>query len=205
VSPRASAAAAARTRAAVVAETVDLASTGGLETISIGRLAESLEMSKAGVIGPFGSKEKLQLAALEEAATIYRRELWERAETERPGLPRLRAIAAAWLSYLERDVFPGGCFMTQVAAEFDGRPGAVRDAIAHYLDVWDSVIQAEVRTALERGELPDDADPAQVAFEMNGIAQGVNQARQLRRDPEAVERGRRAMESLLGPLPAALP
>jgi AcrR family transcriptional regulator len=197
MSPRSSAEAAARTRAAVVAETVDLASTGGLETLSIGQLAESLRMSKAGVIGPFGSKEQLQLAALDEAAAIYRRELWGPAESATPGLPRLRAIAEAWLSYLERDVFPGGCFMTQAAAEFDGRPGAVRDAVARYLDLWDSVIQAEVRTAVENGDLPADADPAQIAFEMNGIAQGVNQARQLRGDAQAVDRGRRAMARLL--------
>lgn len=198
MSPRSSAKEAERTRSTVLAGAIDLASTGGLETLSIGRLATSLEMSKAGVVGPFGSKEKLQLAAIEEANEIFRREVWDPAADEEPGLPRLRALCEAWVSYLERDVFPGGCFLTQAAAEFDGRPGPVRDSVARALNLWDKVLRREAETAVERGELPADIDPGQLAFEIAGIAQGVNQARQLRNDPDAAERGRRAMARILG-------
>ena len=153
-------------------------------------------MSKAGVIGPFGSKESLQLAALERAIEIFRREIWEPAATAEPGLARLEAIADAWLSYLERDVLPGGCFLTQAASEFDGRPGPVRDAIDRAYAQWDAVLVRDVVAAVRAGSLPD-VDPEQVAFELGAIAQGVNQARQLRGDPQAVQRGRRAMRRVL--------
>jgi AcrR family transcriptional regulator len=198
MSPRASAKAAAATRSSILDEAVEIASTTGLEPLSIGRLAEQLEMSKAGVVGPFGSKEQLQLAAIERASETFRREVWEPAADAEPGLPRLWGICEAWLSYFERDVFPGGCFLTQASAEFDGRPGPVKDAIAGGLVRWESVLAGEAATAIGRGELPAGTDPGQIAFELNSIAQGVNQARQLRADPEAIARGRRAMRRVLG-------
>jgi AcrR family transcriptional regulator len=198
MSPRNSAAGAAATREAIVAEAVGRASIEGLEGITIGKLAASLGMSKAGVVGGFGDKEAIQLAAVAAAVEIYRREIWDPAEAADPGIARLRAIAEAWMSYLERDVFPGGCFMTAVSVEFDDRPGPVRDAILAALDRWDSVLAHEAKAAVAAGDLPADTDPTAIAFAMNGIAMATNQAHRLRRDPAAGDRGRAAMERLLG-------
>ena len=52
------------TREAILDRAVDLASTDGLEGLTIGRLAAELEMSKSGLFGHFGSKEGLQLATI---------------------------------------------------------------------------------------------------------------------------------------------
>jgi AcrR family transcriptional regulator len=190
--PRRSAAAALETRHSIVDRAVDVASLEGLEGLTIGRLAGELEMSKAGVIGHFGSKEALQLAALDRAADIFRREVWEPAADLDPGADRLGAIADGWVSYLERDVFPGGCFLTAASTEWDGRSGPVRDAVKKTLDLWWRVLAAEAAAAgLD--------DPEQFAFEINGIAMGLNQALQLGLDQRAPERARKAMRRLLRP------
>jgi len=126
VSPRRSVAEARQTRADILAKSVRLASTEGLEGLTIGRLATALDMSKSGVLGHFGSKEELQLAVVDAAADMFTREVADRARGTTPGLPKLLAMCAAWVSYLERRVFPGGCFFTAAAAEFDDRPGRVR-------------------------------------------------------------------------------
>lgn len=188
--PRRSVAEARKTHDSIVARAVDLASLEGLEGLTIGRLAGELDMSKAGVIGHFGTKEALQLAALEQANEIFRREVWDRAAGEEAGLPRLRAIAEAWISYLERDVFPGGCFLTAASTEWDGREGPVRDAIASSLDLWRRLLRREAREA-------GYEDPDQVAFELGGIAVGLNQALQLFGDRSAGRRARRAVERVL--------
>lgn len=197
MSPRASASAAAETRTGIIDAAVRQASLEGLESVTIGRLAGSLEMSKAGVIGPFGTKRQIQLAALESAIEIFRRKVWEPSSKAETGLPRLMAITDAWLEYLTGEVFPGGCFLTQAAAEFDGRPGEVRDAVDRTLRLWEGVLEHEVEVAVGKGELPENTDPAQVAFEIHAIAQGVNQARQLRSDPKARDRGAAAFRRIL--------
>jgi AcrR family transcriptional regulator len=197
MSPRRSAAEAAGTRTAIVGRALELGSLEGLEGLTIGRLAGDVGMSKSGLIRHFGSKEGLQLAALQAAIELFQREIWEPVADEPPGLVRLRAMCEAWLSYLERDVLPGGCFLTAAASEFDGRGGPVRDATRKAWARWLRTIEGEVRTAIEAGELPADTDPEQVAFELNGIVMGLNNALQLHGDREAPARARRAINRVL--------
>jgi AcrR family transcriptional regulator len=199
VSPRRSAAEAAGTRTAIVERALELGSLEGLEGLTIGRLADDVGMSKSGLIRHFGSKEGLQLAALGAAIDLFQREIWDPVADEQPGLVRLRAICAAWISYLERDLLPGGCFLTAAATEFDGREGAVRDATRKAWARWMRTLAAEARTAVEAGELPAGTDPEQVAFELNAIVMGLNNARQLHGDRTAAARARRAIERVLGP------
>jgi AcrR family transcriptional regulator len=199
VMPRRSAADAARTKEAIIDRSVALASVEGLEGLTIGRLATDLDMSKAGVIGHFGTKEELQLAALSAARAVYKREVWDRAVAvaPEPGHRRLLAIADAWMSYLARDVFPGGCFITSASCEFDDRPGRVRDAIRAQHEQWLAVLRREAAAAIAAGDLPRGTRADDVAFTMNAIAMGTNQARHLARDPDGPARGWRAMRTLL--------
>jgi len=47
----------------------------------------------------------------------------------RPGLGQLAAVCEAFFSYVERRVFPGGCFFVATALEMGARPGSVRDRV----------------------------------------------------------------------------
>lgn len=198
VSPRRSVAEARQTRADILAKGVRLASVEGLEGLTIGRLATALDMSKSGVLGHFGSKEDLQLAVVDMAADMFTREVADRARGVAPGLPKLLAMCGAWVSYLERRVFPGGCFFTAAAAEFDDRPGRVRDAIAGLTTVWNRDLYRQIRRATEAGTLPPDTDADQLIFELTGVILALNYAIQLHRDTTAPGRARRALGRLLG-------
>ncbi|KAK1179826.1 TetR/AcrR family transcriptional regulator [Streptomyces sp. NBS 14/10] len=201
MSPRKSVAEARRTRERITERGVAIASVEGLEGLTIGRLATDLGMSKAGVLGHFGTKQALQLATLDAAAAIYSRLVWEPAQGAQPGLPRLRAICEAWITYLEtaRDTFPGGCLFTTASIEFDARDGLVHDAVARLFGIGRRRLAAEVRTAVAAGELPADTDPEQIAYELVGLYMALNQEIQLFAAPEAAERTRRALDRILAP------
>ena len=173
-------------RDAILTRAVDLASVEGLEGLTIGRLAGDLEMSKSGLFGHFGSKEELQLATLDAACEIFGREVLEPARRAAPGRDRLAALCDAWIGYLEREVFPGGCFLTAASAEFDGRPGPVRDKVRGALVAWLGELERQATLA-------GVEDPAQLAFELNALAQGANLAYQLYGDATAFARARAAM------------
>lgn len=182
-----------RTREAILSFAASLASVEGLEGLTIGRLAAEMEMSKSGLFRHFGSKEELQLAVVDTARQVFIDEVVTPARQASPGLARLWALCDAWLVYVEREVFPGGCFFMAAAAEFDNRPGPVRDDIARNMQEWLSYLERAARRAQEQGEINPEADPAQIAFELHAFYLGANWAEQLFGDKQATARARKAI------------
>jgi len=194
-----------RTRQSILDRAVDLASIEGLGGLTIGRLAEELGMSKSGLFAHFGSKEELQLATIESARERFIEHAFRPALKAERGYPRLMAIARAWLAYVKREVFPGGCFFAAASFEFDGRPGLVRDAIASMMNTWIESIEKSVKMAQDEGHLDPDIEPAQLAFEINAIFFGANFSYQLRGDKKALERAMEAIETRLESLRIVTP
>lgn len=186
-----------RTRQSIVEHAVDLASLEGLEGLTIGRLAEELAMSKSGLFAHFGSKEDLQLATIEAAGERFLKEVLRPAFREPRGYPRLLAICRGWIAYVERKVFPGGCFFAAASFEFDGREGKVHDAIVKAMDDWIDALETAVSMARDEGHLRSDIDVKQLAFELNSLFFGANFAYELRTDLGALSRALRAIETRL--------
>jgi AcrR family transcriptional regulator len=155
-------------------------------------------MSKSGLFAHFGSKEELQLATIEEAREIYAREVIEPARAGGAGIIRLHALCEAFLSYLERAVFPGGCFFASAMAEFDGKaPGPVRDRIAQCQDQWMNTLERAARQAQDREELRAGADPRQLVFELEAALLSANWYFHLFSDATYLDRARRAVRARL--------
>lgn len=196
--PRRSTADVAETRAAVTGVAVDRASVEGLDGLTIGGLAEEVAMRKSSVFSLFGSKRELQLATLDAAVEQFTNEVWKPVANRAPGRERLLALCDQWLAYHEREMLPGGCFFTTATVEFDARPGPLRDAVADVVRRWLRVLEHEVATAAEAGELPADAEPADVAFELNALAAAASYGFHLSRDRQVFARARRSMRRVLG-------
>lgn len=172
---------------------MDVASAEGLEGLTIGRLAAALALSKSGLFAHFGSKEELQLATVEAAREVFIREVVTPAFRAERGLPRLWKLCDTWLGYVRGGVFRGGCFFAAAAAEFDGRPGPVRDRIAAVMKEWLEVLRRGVAESQAAGQLDPALDAAQLAFEFNALELGANWAFQLHGDRRAFARARAAI------------
>jgi AcrR family transcriptional regulator len=130
-----------RTRAAILAEAARLATVDGVDGLSIGRLATAIGMSKSGLYAHFGSKEDLQLATIASARETFTNEVFVPALDAPQGIRRLHAACDAFLSYIERRVFPGGCFFAVAAADVGTRSGPVRDAVAAQQRDWTELLE----------------------------------------------------------------
>lgn len=186
-----------RTRHAILETAVHIASAEGLEGLTIGRLATELSMSKSGLFAHFGSKEDLQVATVEAARTIFIREVIKPAFESSKGLQRLWMLCDIWLSYVQSGVFRGGCFFAAAAAEFDSRPGPVRDRIAEIMKEWLAALRNAIVEAQEAGHLDKEIDATQLAFEFNSLELGANWAFQLYGDARAFKRAREAIRERL--------
>jgi AcrR family transcriptional regulator len=185
------------TRASILSVAVDIGAAEGLEALTVGRLAAALDMSKSGLFAHFGSKEELQIATVQAAREIFVAEVVEPALAAQPGLPRLRALCEAWLLHAERSCKKGGCFFSQAAAEFDARPGLVRDHVAESLREWLLGLEGAVKAAVLAGHLPKNTDATQLAFELNAFVTAADSAGQLFGDKKAFGRARAAISARL--------
>lgn len=186
-----------RTHTAILDAATRLASVEGVHGLTIGRLAESLGVSKSGLYAHFGSKEQLQLETIEAAKAIFEEEVMRQAARASPGLPQLEAILEGFFSYVERGVFPGGCFFAGLLAEVDARDGAVHDVAADWERESLEGMAGPVLDAQRSGDVAPDVDPRQVAFELYACMELANYHFVLFRDPEVLDRGRRAARGIV--------
>lgn len=184
----------AQTRAAILDRAIDLASVEGLEGLTIGRLASELEMSKSGLFAHFGSKRELQLATVRAAARRFGEAVIGPALAAPEGAPRLRAIAETYIDHIDRSAYSGGCFWGATSAEYDDRPGPVRDEIAAAIDAWLAELERQARIA-------GVEDPAGLAFELYAVVMGANSRYRLSGDRAAFEHARTIVDRLLRELP----
>jgi AcrR family transcriptional regulator len=185
-----------RTRAAILDAALRLVSKAGLDGLTIGTLAEVTGMSKSGLFAHFGSRDELLLAVLAHGQAQFTEVVFQPAMAKPRGLPRLRAMFVNWLDWTESAELPGGCPMIGGAAEFDDKPGPVRDMLAGGQRTWIETLKRAVRQAIEERQLAADTDPEQIAFEMFGIALVVHHHRRLLGYRKARERALAALDSL---------
>ena len=186
-----------RTRAAILDEALRLVSKAGLDGLTIGTLAEATGLSKSGLFAHFGSREELLLAVLAHGQQRFGEVVFQPALGKPRGAPRLRAMFVNWLDWTESAALPGGCPMIGGAAEFDDKPGPVRDTLAGGQRAWIETLRRAVRQAIEERQLAANTDPEQIAFEVFGIALVVHHHRRLLGYKKARERALTAFESLL--------
>lgn len=186
-----------RSRRTILLAAAQLATTLGLDGLSIGRLAEHVGMSKSGLYAHFRSKEELELATIETALEIFKQDVLAPAMTAPPGLRRLFALADAFLSHVERRVFPGGCFFAAVASELDTRPGKARDRVCQIQRSWLDLLGTCVTDAQAAGEVDTTADAAQVLFEASAMLVTANYAFVMHGDPKLLERARQGLRNVI--------
>ena len=179
------------TRASILDRAVDLASVEGLEGLTIGRLAAELRMSKSGLFAHFGSKQELQLATIGAAAVRFRAAVIDPALDLPDGAPRLRVMAERYLDQLGD--YSGGCFWAATSAEYDDRPGPVRDEIVALLEAWLGELERQARIA-------GVENPERFAFELYSLVMGANARYRLSGERRVFEYAREAVDRLLGEL-----
>jgi AcrR family transcriptional regulator len=184
------------TRAAIVEAALALARRDGLESLTIGVLAGETQMSKSGVFAHFGAREELQRAVLEAYAQSFVADVLQPAVRAPRGLPRLRTVLDRWVAWLAREAGQG-CLMMAGAAEYDDRPGPLRDAMVAIVTGWKGELLEAIAQAVEAGHLRTNVDAEQLVFEIYGLMLALHQDARLLRSPDSVARTRVGLTRLL--------
>jgi AcrR family transcriptional regulator len=161
----------AATREAIIDRAYEIARFSGVEGLSIGPLAGAVGMSKSGVFAHFGSREELQLAVIESAATRFGEAVFMPALSQPRGLPRLRALMHNWFEWVRGN--SGGCVLLGSVTEYDDRPGPLRDQVMRNEQRWRDLLRRAIQLAIECGHLRA-GDTDQYAFELYAFPLAVH-------------------------------
>ena len=163
-----------QTREAIVAQGLLIAAREGLGAISIGRLAKELRISKSGLFLHFGSKEKLELAVVEQARVQFLNHVQKRAQDDKlTGIERLWFLCDSWLDFVEHGAFPGGYFFTGVFFQTAKQNGPIPRFIRKAVRNWIDTLEEAVKQARSSEEITTDTDTREIAFELNSLLLGA--------------------------------
>ncbi|HTH61976.1 MAG TPA: TetR/AcrR family transcriptional regulator [Paraburkholderia sp.] len=186
-----------QTRAAILDAALDLAGRDGLEGLTIGLLAERMQMSKSGVFAHFGSREDLQVEVVREYHRRFEEEVFFPSLAEPRGLPRLRAMLSRWFEKRIHEVMTG-CIYISGAVEYDDRAdNPVREQLVASVTMWRAALLRAISQAIEEGHLRRDTDPALMLFELYSVTLGLHHDGRFLHLPDAVEHARTALEKLI--------
>ncbi|MFB9728840.1 TetR/AcrR family transcriptional regulator [Haloechinothrix salitolerans] len=186
-----------QTHTVILEAAMRLASIEGLGSLTVGRLARELDISKSGVFAHFRSKERLQRETIDAAQAVFDREVVRPGLAAPAGLAQVENLCEAYLRYVERRVFPGGCFFAQLLAEYDAPAGAIHDAVAEGQRGWLGLLEGLITTAKDQGELHPAIDATQLAFELYAALELANYLFILYSDPAMTDRGRHAIRTAI--------
>lgn len=161
------------TRERIVDRALRLAAVKGLGGLSIGSLAQKLNMSKSGLFAHFGSKENLEIAVVERAGLLFFNHILPTEEDGLEGIERLWAVCENWLSFVEKGVLPGGYFFTGAFFQCAEQGGPIPRRITDIVRRWVSTLRDAVDGARSKGDFRSHVDARQTALELNGILIGV--------------------------------
>jgi AcrR family transcriptional regulator len=197
-----------RSRDAILEQAVTLASVEGLDGLTLGRLAAATGLSKSGFFAHWQSKEELQLDAVAWAERQWIEYIVTPALAAPQGVRRLFALHEARLRFYDSGVLPGGCFFFAVQAEFDDRPGPIHTKVAAAARAWATLIERLAAEAVALGELDENTDVPQLAYEIDAFGLAVvTRSRLLDGDTSSVYSRRAVLRRLrsLCPDPQILP
>lgn len=184
------------TRAAILDVALELASRDGLEGLTIGLLADKMNMSKSGVFAHFGSREDLQIEVVKLYHHHFEQEVFYPSMKEPRGLPRLQTMFARWVKRVSVEI-ASGCIYISGAVEYDDRPGAIREELAGMVRAWKNALRRCAVQTIEMGHLSSDTDPDQLVFEMYGLILALHHDARFLKLPGSVNRAEVGFERLI--------
>ena len=185
-----------QTKQAIVEAALGMATLIGLEGLSIGSVAELMQMSKSGVFSHFGSRDELQISVVREYFRQFEEEVFQPALDQPRGLPRLRALFANWMKRVSVEL-QSGCIFISGAVEFADRPGPVREALVFSVQTWLEAFHRAIVQAREEGHLLPDTDARQMVFEIHSLILGLSYEARFLRVPGAIERALNAFDHVV--------
>lgn len=186
------------TRQLILSTAMKIASTHGIQGITIGELAKAIGMSKSGLFAHFENKDNLQLEILKMASDHFIDKVLKPAFSKPRGLPRIKALFQNWMDYLKDDKYlPGGSIFIAASFELDDRPGLLKDFVQKSQNDLILNIEKSVQIAMDCGDLKPSTDKEEFAWKLYSFVLGFHHYKRMLHSEQAESLIQKAFEDLI--------
>jgi len=184
------------TKSLILDVALEIASTAGLEGLTIGVLADKVGMSKSGVFAHFGSREELQVEVVRAYHQSFQELVFVPALLKPKGLARLNYMISAWLK-MSVGEDTSSCFFISGAAEFDDRPGIVRDELVNSVQQWRDALLRAIKESIAVGHLQKKTDAQALLFQIYSIVLGAHHDSRFLDNPKGTSIANKLIKEIL--------
>ncbi len=181
----------------ILSHGLGIASQQGLHALSMGTLARELDLPRSGLTSQFSDVESLQLGVLEQAATLFLRDVIDATAAAPAGEARLKALFGKWIAWSRAPTLKGGCPFVHASRQATALPEPVRVRLKEVLDSWSAVLAQAIVDAKHAQQFRPDVDPEQTVFELHGLYLGHHFFHWYQKDRLSELRTMKAFERLL--------
>ncbi len=186
------------TKKTILDEAMKIASTHGIQGITIGELAKKVGMSKSGLFAHFENKDNLQLEILRMASEHFVESVMKPAFREEKGLPRIVAMFNHWLAFLnDHSTLPGGSIFVSASFELDDRPGVLKDFVQKSQNDLILNMEKAVQLAIDCKHLKSSTNKNDFAWKLYSYVLGYHHFKRMLNHPEAEELIKNAFKELV--------
>ena len=186
-----------KTRQRILTAAVETACINGFNGLNLQPLADRVGLTKSGLYAHFGSKEALQIAAVEHAAALFQNTVVAPAKTAPAGMPRLRGVFERWLEWPGGAGLTGHCPFFAAAVLFEEEESPVRERLTRLFRDFREVLEQLVASAIRHGHVPVGTQPRQLVHELVALRYAHHWGRDFMRERETAARTRVAFAALI--------
>ncbi|MEV6767644.1 TetR family transcriptional regulator [Nocardia sp. NPDC051030] len=145
----------------------------GYEATSMSDLVEHLGIAKASIYATFGSKQDFYAKALQRYLDTTDPKIMTELSQPGPVLPAVRALVHRYVTEASHDQQHRGCMVVNSAVELAARDGGVARLVEASWAFLETTLAAALTRAQAQGELPENAEPRELARFLLVFFQGV--------------------------------
>ena len=162
-----------RTKEFIIERAASIFNEKGYAGTSLSDLTNATGLTKGSIYGNFDNKDEVALAAFDynfNRVTLY---IKDKILAANNSIDRLLVYPHVYRDFLKIPFLKSGCPILNTSTEADDTHPALRERASNALAFWKTSIENQIKRGIERGELRDETNPAEVAVILMSLIEGA--------------------------------
>lgn len=161
-----------RTRQFIIERTAPVFNEKGFAGTSLNDLTQATGLTKGSIYGNFENKDEVALAAFDYNFNRVTNYIKAKITATENSIERLLVYPQVYRNFLVLPFLKPGCPILNTSTEADDTHPGLKEKAAAALKFWKTSVENQIKRGIERGEIREDVNPAQIAVVLLSLIEG---------------------------------